>query len=135
MDESAQRRVLVVNDDRRLAESVRGLLEEGGYAVRTAFDGRHGLQVMAQWPPHLIVLDIIMPVLDGWGFLQQLQQRGLAERPRRDRPVVLVWSVLQAQDLERARLLGAAECLPRGSTSPDELLDAVGRLLHGAHAG
>jgi two-component system, OmpR family, response regulator MprA len=124
MRDLARRRVLVVNDDSRLANSVRGLLSDIGYDTSTASDGREGLEILARWRADLVLLDLIMPRLDGWAFLRQL-----ASRPASARPLVLVWSVAEADDLERARVLGAADCLTRAETGPNQLLDTIARLL------
>jgi CheY-like chemotaxis protein len=119
-----RRRVLVVNDDAPLAASVRDLLLESNYEPRVAMDGRQALNVLTQWPADLVILDLIMPGMDGWAFLGQL-----AHSPSISRPLVVVWSVAVAEELERARGLGATECLTRTSTGPQQLLDTVARLL------
>jgi CheY-like chemotaxis protein len=124
MPEQTPRRVLVINDDCRLANSVRQLLNSTGYEAVVAFDGQEGLDILREWPADLVLLDLIMPRLDGWAFLDQL-----ASQPTPNRPTVLVWSVAPVDDLERARELGATACLPRGSTGPDQLLVAIERLL------
>ena len=127
--ETVRPRILVVNDDRRLAESVQELLTEEGYDAAVAFDGNAALEILETWPVDLIVLDLIMPGLDGWGVLEEL-----SGRPHIARPVVLVWSVMDADALTRARLLGAAECLRRETTDPDTLLNVVARMLQGARS-
>jgi CheY-like chemotaxis protein len=117
-------RVLVVNDDAPLAEGVRSLLSAEGYDARVAFDGLEAVEAFADWPADVILLDLLMPRLDGWGFLQQRARDPALKRAR-----VLVWSVAAADELDRARRLGATECLPRTATSPDRLLDSVARLV------
>jgi CheY-like chemotaxis protein len=115
---------LIVNDDLALARSVCGLLAEIGEEARVAADGEQGLNMLAEWPADLVLLDLIMPRVDGWVFLERLASIS-ADR----RPVVLVWSVADAPALDRARRLGAAECLSRANTNPDMLLNVVRRLL------
>src|SRR5215471_14365091 len=117
-------RVLVVNDDVRLAESVQMLLTEVGYEARVASDGEAALRTLERWPADLVLLDLMMPHLDGWGFLARR-----AAEPQLARAQVLVWSVAGPAELERARTLGADECLPGGSTPPDALMDTVAHLL------
>ena len=128
MPEVERARILVVNDDRRLAASVHRLLGDEGYDVAVAFDGSEALRVLERWSADLVLLDLIMPGLDGWGFLEELSKR--IDTPK---PLVLVWSVVHGDALERARLLGATECLRRETTDPDVLLAAIARLLQGAH--
>jgi CheY-like chemotaxis protein len=120
---SGPARVLVVNDDARLAEGVRGLLCEQGYDARVVLDGLAAVETFADWPADLILLDLFMPRLDGWGFLEKRDRD-----PALKRASVLVWSVAANEELELARRLGATECLPR-ATSPDRLLDSVARLV------
>ena len=117
-------RVLVVNDDVRLAESVQMLLSEVGYETRVAYDGEAALRTLERWPADLVLLDLMMPHLDGWGFLARR-----AEEPQLARAPVLVWSVAGPAELDRARTLGADECLPGGTTPPDALMDTVAHLL------
>jgi len=127
MPELQPRRVLVINDDCRLADSVRQLLNRSGYEAAVAFDGREGLDILHTWHADLVLLDLIMPRLDGWAFLHEL-----ASEPESDRPSVLVWSVAADDDLDRARRLGATDCLARTNTGPDQLLQAVERLIQEA---
>ena len=101
-------RVLVVNDDARLAESVQTLLAEEGYEARVAHDGLAAIRTLERWPADLVLLDLMMPHLDGWGFLARR-----AAEPWLARSQVLVWSVAAPAELERARTLGADQCLPR----------------------
>jgi CheY-like chemotaxis protein len=116
--------VLVVNDDAPLAESVCRLLREEDYEARLALDGEAAMQTFAEWPADLVVLDLIMPHVDGWRFLEcRSRQASLAQVP------VLVWSIGASDELELARRLGADACLARSATSPDQLLDTIATLL------
>src|SRR4051812_7339118 len=117
-------RILVVNDDVSLAEGVRGLLCAEGYDARAVFDGLAAVETLSEWPADLVVLDLLMPRMDGLRFLQhRSKDPTLAGAP------VLVWSVAGPDEFEHARRLGAVECLPRAKTSPESLLDSVARLV------
>jgi CheY-like chemotaxis protein len=75
-------RVLVVDDDPDLRQMVRTLLELEGLEVVTAADGREALQKARAQPPRVIVLDLMMPVMNGWSFrAEQLQDAALAGIP------------------------------------------------------
>jgi CheY-like chemotaxis protein len=58
--------VLVVDDDADIRESLQLLLEDEGYRVRTAADGKQAVAMMADDPPCFVILDLMMPVMDGW---------------------------------------------------------------------
>jgi CheY-like chemotaxis protein len=57
--------VLVVDDDRKTVDLLRLYLERAGYSVRVAYDGRHALEFARERPPDLVVLDLMLPLLDG----------------------------------------------------------------------
>ncbi|HVC33923.1 MAG TPA: response regulator [Chloroflexota bacterium] len=85
-------RVLVVDDDPSIREMLSDFLAMEGYEVETAADGSEGLRAVEESSPSVIVLDMRMPVLDGWGFARELRERGIklpilvvtaAQSPRR----------------------------------------------------
>jgi CheY-like chemotaxis protein len=114
--------VLVVDDEPTIRELIAEVLRERGYRVETAANGAEALQLMRQHLPHAIVLDLMMPQLDGSGFveLKRLNQRFAAI------PILLVTAAFGAG--EAAEGLGAQACL----TKPfelDELVMLVDRLV------
>ena len=108
--------VLVVDDDADARARVRTVLEKNGWTVMEAGNGEEALDRVAHAVPRVILLDLTMPVMDGFAFLHALRERpGCA-----DVPVV----VLSARDLtreDRGRLDGASQVLKKGSTSLREL--------------
>jgi two-component system, chemotaxis family, chemotaxis protein CheY len=69
--------VLVVDDDAAIRDAVRDVLESEGIAVETAANGADALEQVSRHRPRLVLLDMRMPVLDGWGFASALRDRGL----------------------------------------------------------
>jgi urea transport system substrate-binding protein len=69
-------RVLVVDDEPDIRATVSAMLEIEGYAVAEAMNGAEALVAVEANPPDLILLDMRMPVLDGWGFAAELRRRG-----------------------------------------------------------
>src|SRR5207247_4690452 len=67
--------VLIVDDDPRLREYVRVNLEMAGYSVREAGSAEEGLAVLEESTPDLVLLDVMMPNVDGWEMLQRVQER------------------------------------------------------------
>jgi CheY-like chemotaxis protein len=74
---AAPRPILVVDDDPEILAMLRDFLESEGLAVRTAANGAEALDALDEVAPALILLDMRMPVLDGWGFAQQVRERRL----------------------------------------------------------
>jgi CheY-like chemotaxis protein len=85
--------VLVVDDEVLLVELLRAALEEEGYDVRTAPDGQAAWEAVAAARPDVVLTDVMMPRLDGWGLYRALQ----AEAAYRDIPVVLMSAGAQLQ--------------------------------------
>jgi len=117
--------VLVVDDDDDARQRIRTILERDGWSVAEAANGAEALERVAIAPPQLILLDLTMPVMDGFTFLHALRER----LDCRDVPVV----VLTARDLsaeERSRLDGADRVLAKGETSMKALASEVNSLAH-----
>lgn len=88
-------RILVIEDQADLRRLVQGILEEDGYAVDVAADGADGLAKAQAWPYDAIVLDLMLPKIDGWDVLEQL-------RETHKTPVL----ILSARDALSDRVLG-----------------------------
>ena len=69
------KRILVVDDEQQLALAVKIRLQSRGYQVTTASDGRQALEEADKNPPDLVVLDVLMPVMDGYSCLRELNAR------------------------------------------------------------
>ena len=114
-------RILVVDDEPDVRRLVAQALGEAGYDVVTAGDGADALDEMRAFGPDAVVLDLIMPVLDGEGFLRECR----ADPALAEVPVALFTT---ARDAERvARDLGVQARIPK-PFELDELLDVVTRL-------
>ena len=115
-------RVLVVEDDPALRDVLRTLLADEGYAARTATDGAGALTLLQTWRPDLILLDLMMPGMDGWSFRRaQLADLCLASIP------VVILSAVSASWRE-AEQLGVAAVVAKPYDA-DALLLLVERLL------
>lgn len=69
--------VLVVDDEQSIVGFVRLVLEDEGFRVSTASNGVEGLACLDSVSPDIILLDLTMPVMDGWEFVRRLQERGI----------------------------------------------------------
>jgi DNA-binding response OmpR family regulator len=116
-------RVLIVDDDHEIVESVRYALESKGYAVMIARDGNQGLAMAEREDPDLVILDMMMPKRSGFLVLEKL---------RRTRPVPLKVIMITANEGSRhkayAEMLGVDDYI-RKPFAMDRLMDSVHRLL------
>ena len=124
-DHASTRPILVVDDDASVRETIRRTLSQDGLKVVEAENGREALERMAERTPSLILLDIIMPELDGFGFMEELRKR---EEWNQIPVVVLTAKDITAQ--ERARLQGfATTVLQKQEQSQDALIRDVRELI------
>lgn len=109
--------IVLVEDDVDLAEVTQMALEREGFSVAVAHQGREGLDLIEQLHPDVVVTDLVMPVLDGLGLIQQH-----TAQPGRRAPVIAI-SAMGAR-LHAARELGAVEALVK-PVHPVELAAVV----------
>jgi hypothetical protein len=119
--------VLVVEDDEDTRSVIRQTLERAGWSVAQAEHGRRGLERVAERRPDAIVLDLMMPEMNGFDFLDALRRnpdwRGIP---------VLVLTAMDLSAEDRRRLNGEVErILQKGASARDQLLAEVGRVLAG----
>jgi CheY-like chemotaxis protein len=101
--------VLVVDDELRVVSILRFSLESEGYETLSARNGLEALKQIEAHHPETVLLDVMMPKLDGWSVLEALSKLPLRERPR----VVMVTAQASRSDRARAAILGAAAFVPK----------------------
>jgi CheY-like chemotaxis protein len=123
--ESGTQSILIVEDDETTRDMLRKSLENNDYKVRTAFNGKEALEKVQKGKPGLILLDLMMPEMDGFEFSERLREN----KEWLDIPVV----VITAKDLtkeDHARLKGNVETImQKGSYSKKELMSEVGEKI------
>lgn len=111
------KRILVVDDELDIALAVRAVLEAEGYEVETAANGRQCLEMLRAELPDLLLLDVMMPLVDGFGVLQRMREENLQV------PVVMM-SAIRLDGLQ-------VEAFLRKPFQLEALLDVVDRVLEG----
>ena len=115
--------VLIVDDDDKLREFVRVNLEMEGYTVREAASAREGLEALEEQSPDLVLLDVMMPEMDGWEMLRQLHERhGMGAIP------VIVFSGQVEEDAGEVAARGAQAFIGK-PFSPQSLIERTKALL------
>ena len=116
--------VLIVDDDPRLREYVRVNLEMEGYLVREAGSAEEGLRVLEESTPDLVLLDVMMPNVDGWEMLQRVQERhGVGAIP-----VIMFSGKIDETAAPEAESRGAQGFIGK-PFNPQELIDQTKQLL------
>ncbi|OGE75351.1 MAG: hypothetical protein A3C85_02275 [Candidatus Doudnabacteria bacterium RIFCSPHIGHO2_02_FULL_48_21] len=114
-------KILVVEDEEILLTALKEELSSGGYEVDGANDGQEGLDKVKSFKPDLILLDLVMPKMDGMEMLQRL--KGSPET--RDVPVVILTNLSDYERISEALSLGAMDYLVKANYKLEDLLDKV----------
>jgi len=128
-DRPAGNDILLVEDDPTITRLYRVLLESRGYGVRVAADGLEGLDCANEKRPDLVLLDIMMPRMNGIAFLQALRSGEM-----RTVPVVVLSNFMEKQLVDDAMALGALEYMVKAQTRPEALAGALPHWLRGERA-
>ncbi|HEY9648221.1 MAG TPA: EAL domain-containing response regulator [Chroococcidiopsis sp.] len=112
--------ILVIEDETSIRETVVDLLEFQGFQTLSAANGKEGIAIAAQHQPDLILCDIEMPELDGYGVLEALRQNLKTAAT----PLIFLTARVTKPDVRRAMILGADDYLTK-PFSPDEVLEAI----------
>lgn len=115
-------RIIVAEDDEQISYLIEFRLEEAGHEVVLVQDGRMLLEELAARPADLLVVDVMMPRMDGFAALRELRERG------DDTPVIVVSALTRAENRTTADGLGVAAYLPK-PFQPDDLVEAIRHTL------
>jgi len=115
--------VLTVDDSRTMRDMLRLSLHEAGFRVVQAEDGVHGLEVLAEETPDVVITDINMPRLDGFGFIEAMRR----EANYRGVPILVLTTEIDPAKKGRAKAAGATGWIVK-PFDPVKLVDAVRRV-------
>ena len=122
MENSEKKRILVIEDEIHIADGLKLNLELQGYDVKTASDGQAGLEEWEKWNPNLIVLDIMLPLLDGYSVLKNIRKKD------EKLPVLILSAKGNAEDKIKGLRFGVDDYLSK-PFDLDEFLLRINRLL------
>ncbi|MCP4141103.1 MAG: response regulator [Chloroflexi bacterium] len=117
--------ILCIEDEPEMIELVRLILSRHGFNVDGAYGGKEGLEMVKKSPPDLILLDLMMPDVDGWEVYQQIK----ADEKTKDLPIIIVTA--KAQNIDKVLGLHVAKVDDYISKpfSPQDLLESVQKVL------
>lgn len=124
------KKILAVDDEKHIVRLVQVNLERAGYTVVTANDGKEALEKVAEESPDLVVLDVMMPYMDGFEVLQNLRRSPAT----RDIPVIMLTAKAQDADVFKGWQSGV-DCYLTKPFNPMELLSFVKRIFDSTDGG
>lgn len=116
-------KVLIVEDNETLNEAYKLILSKDGHDVTTAFNGEEGLEKLSEVTPDLILLDMLMPKMDGLEFLRNFDAKKFSKTT-----IIILSNLNEDEQVEEARRLGAHRYILKANTSPRELAARVNHI-------
>lgn len=113
------KKILIGEDEKAIAKALQLKLSSSGYEVKNAFDGEQVIDFVEKEQFDLILLDLIMPKLDGFGTLAKLKEKG------NKTPVIILSNLSQEEDEKKAKELGAKDFFIKSNTPLSEIVDHV----------
>ena len=117
--------ILVVEDDKFLRELLVRKLGISGFNVLFAVDGEEALKKLKEKTPQLILLDLVLPGIDGFDVLKHIKENPLTK----DIPVIILSNLGQQEEVEKGIRLGADDYLIKAHFTPDEIIEKTKRIL------
>lgn len=121
LENNFMKKILFIEDEAALQESLGEVLEQEGFDVLRATDGQKGLELAQTKNPDLILLDLILPKMDGFEILKRIK----ADKNTQLIPVIILTNLENAADIGRALELGATTYLVKANYSLDDVLRKV----------
>ncbi len=115
------KKVIIVDDDELLRKLLTRKLKEEGYEVVLAVDGKEGVEKIKEEKPDLILMDIVMPNMDGFQAMEEIQK----DESISHIPIVVVSNSGQPVEIDRAKKLGASDWLVKTEFDPQEVINKV----------
>ncbi len=123
----ASQRVLLVEDDEMLHTMYTQKFTKEGYEVLSGYNGAEGIKIAEAEKPDVILLDIIMPKMDGFVALKKLKKNDATK----DIPVILLTNLGQEEDIRKGKELGAADYFIKANHTPQEVVDKAKEVMGG----
>jgi CheY-like chemotaxis protein len=116
------KKILVIEDDQYTRDLYKEILTNAGFAVTVATDGQQGFQMAKQGGYDLVLLDVMMPNLDGLGVLKELQ---LSPPANPNKQVVMITNIAHDPIIDEAMKLGAKTYISKADVNPEQLVTKV----------
>lgn len=119
------KKILIVEDDKFLRELISQKLQKEGYDITEAVDGEEGVKKSRDSKPDLILLDLILPGIDGFEVLSRVKE----DAESKSVPVIILSNLGQKEDVERGMKLGAVDFLIKAHFTPGEIIEKIKTIL------
>jgi DNA-binding response OmpR family regulator len=118
-------KVLIIEDDKFLRELIVAKLKKENYVISEAIDGEEGIKKIKEESPDLILLDLILPGIDGFEVLSQIKSDPTVSSI----PIIILSNLGQREDIDKGLALGANDYLIKAHFTPGEIIEKVKSIL------
>jgi len=119
------KKILIVEDDKFLRELISMKLQKEGYTIIEAVDGEEGEKKIKEEKPDLILLDLILPGIDGFEVLSRIKEDPTVSSI----PVIILSNLGQKEEIEKGLKLGAIDFLVKAHFTPGEIIEKIKNIL------
>lgn len=117
------KKILIVEDERAISKALQLKLTHEGFLVDAAYNGQEGIDLSKSNQYDLILLDMVMPIKDGFAFLEETNAAG------RKSPVIVLSNLSQPEDIKKAKSLGAIDFIVKSDTPLSDIVNLVNNVL------
>ncbi len=115
--------ILLIEDDPVIIRMYSTKLTNSGYLVKEASNGEEAINILGNYKPDIILLDLMLPKIDGFGFLQQAREKIT------NVPVIILTNLSQDTDKSRAKDLGAVDFLVKADITPQDVVNTIQKYI------
>lgn len=123
MSNSKQKKILILEDEKPMAQALELKLQHAGFDTKIACNGEEGLDCILKDNYDLILCDLVVPKIDGFGVLQTLKDKGVST------PVIVLSNLSQEEDEKKAKELGAKEFFIKSNTPLMTIVEKIENFL------
>ena len=121
-------KVLIVEDDALMGRMYEKIFSHENHEVEISINGEEGLKKAKEWKPDIVLLDIMMPIMNGFQVLESMK----IDPTLSNIPIVMLTNLAGDQDIEEAKEKGAADYIVKSNYTPRQILDMVKKILEGS---
>lgn len=115
------KKILIIEDDKFLRELIVRKLNQEGFETSEACEGEEGLKKIKEEKPDLVLLDLILPILDGFEVLAKIKEDSIFASI----PIIVLSNLGQREDIEKSLKLGAIDYLIKAHFTPNEIIEKI----------
>lgn len=120
-----EKKLLIIEDDKFMSNALRVRFQEEGFELKQVFNGEEGLEILKTFTPNIIIIDLMMPKLDGFETLKKIKE----QEKFKDIPVIIASNLGQEEDIKKGMDLGAAGYVVKSDVSLDDIVALIKKHL------